>query len=124
MTQLEDLKRVWLLGQIDLWLVWDTEPPDRGEFGGPHFCLAIMLVHFREPHTVVLQMAAARSIRRWAADFVKVIESYATARGAKQLEVSLRKGWRHDLGSPWAMPVTLRSDPGALHVGHLLSATA
>lgn len=112
--QLEEVRRWLILDQVQLWLAWDDEPVDRGEFGGPHYCVGIAVSWLLSPDTLSVQFACGRSVQKWMPAMALEIEAFARAKGCTQLEIFCRKGWKQELGSLWTFPpeaVTFHRDP-------------
>lgn len=118
LAQIEDVRRSLTLDQSQLWLAWDPDPPDRGEWGGPHYCLG-MVVTVLYSRQLCVQLACGRALQQWAALAVERIEAFARANGCTRLEIYLRKGWKQEFGSLWSFPaedVTFHRDPELLYV--------
>jgi hypothetical protein len=120
LAQLEDIKRGLILDQLAIWVVWDTAPPDRGEFGGPHYCLGIVLVSQLDRQMWV-QFACGRSLQKWTRQMADEITALAGLESISQLRIYCRKGWKQEFGSLWpflkeAGIVTFHRDPERLYV--------
>jgi hypothetical protein len=118
--QLEELKRALILDQVTLWLAWDDAPPDRGEWGGPHYLLG-MVITCPLDRVLSVQFAAGRSLKRWTQLMADALSAYAGIQSLRQLRVYCRKGWLQELGPCWpslgeAGIVTFHRDPDRLHL--------
>lgn len=127
LEQIEDVRRSLILDQAQLWLAWDTVPPDRGEFGGPHYALGIVVTCLVDSGRIRIQFACGRSLQKWVELAAPNLEAFARANGCTKLEIFCRKGWKQELGSLWTFPgeaVTFHRDPELLYVFATVAATA
>jgi hypothetical protein len=126
LVAIEDLRRAYHLGAVQIWLAWDDAPPDRGEFGGPHYCLGIVVTCLWPRHALCVQFAAGRALQKWVALAGSALEAFARSNHCVQLEIHCRKGWLQELRSLWTFPgevVTFHRDPELLHVHSGVAAT-
>jgi len=105
-----------MLEQCGCWVAWDDQPRDRGEWGGPHYCLGLVVTCPREG-ALWVQFAAGRNLRRWTDMAVRPIEKEARRQGCDSLRLCVRKGWRQEMTRMrWLLPVHIARDPEVLRV--------
>src|SRR5215831_2452668 len=112
--QLLEVRRAAGLGQCELWLAWNDNPPNHKEWLGPHYCNGIV-VTCRRGRRLCVQMAAGRWITSWMPLCVRQMESSALRQGL-DIELYVHPGWVLHMARCWTQPITRRRDPGELLV--------
>jgi hypothetical protein len=113
--QLTQLGHAIMLDQAELWIAWDDAPTDHREWGGPHYCLGLVVV-VADPNSLTIQFASGRRLRRWIPLAVRALEDRAARDGPRRIELYCRSGWKHELAPCWKWPVTVHRDPELLRV--------
>lgn len=117
--QFEDLKRALILDQVEVWLVWDTDPVDRGEWYGPHYALGIVVTCALDD-LLWVQFACGLALKKWTRDMAEALTAHARLHGISRLRIYCRKGWLQELGLLWpsfseAGAVTFHRDPERMY---------
>jgi hypothetical protein len=110
--QLHQMRHAAMLDQCELWIAWNEAPTDHYEWGGPHYCVGIVVTCARGGRLCV-QWAAGRLITIWLPLAVRAIEERA---GARHIDLYCRTGWKRDLAYAWNRPITVHRDPGLLRL--------
>jgi hypothetical protein len=115
LAQVEEVRRGLILGQIQLWIAWDDDPPQRITWMAPQHLIGSVIT-FAGSGVLNVQFAGGRCLKQWMKPAAEALEEFAAEKGCERLDVYIRKGWLQELPAEWksSEQIALKRDPELL----------